>query len=154
MWPDSVHGWLTLIASALGLLGTLTATVHSLLKKYKSTLIEATKKLAETDKLLEEQRVVNEAQAEAIEVSIKDRGESRDMIEHLTVAQQTQMQIEIDKIAERSLTRGHITLRDKAQLSPLWAAYQSNHWNHIQKGRVNAALELPVIPEKKASEDQ
>lgn len=144
MWPDSVQGWLTLIASALGLLGTLTATVHSLLKKYKSTLIEATKKLGETDKLLEEQRAVNEAQAEAIELSIKDRGEIRDMVEHLTVAQQTQMQIEISKISDRVLSRGKITSREKAMLGPLWEAYQGNGWNHIERGRVIAALELPL----------
>ncbi|MDO5016525.1 MAG: hypothetical protein Q4E09_05920 [Eubacteriales bacterium] len=153
MWPDSVQGWLTLIASALGLLGTLTATVHSLLKRYKTALIEATSKLDEVSELIEEQKIVNTEQAKAIETSINDRGEIRTMISHLIIAQQTQMRIEIDKLAERALTRGCITSREMSQLSPLWKAYEKNRWNDVERGKVEAALALPLIPEEKARKE-
>lgn len=134
MWPTTAQGWLTLAATALGLIGTISAMVHSLLKKYKTTLEEATHLLID--------------QKEAIEESVSDRGEIRKQLNHLVTAQQTQMRLEIDKIAERALTRGCITSREWSQLKPLWDAYDGNGWNHIQRGQVEAALKLPVENER------
>ena len=145
MWPNNVQGWITLIASAIALVGTLTTVVHKLLKGYQETLLEVIEKLDEATGLLAEQREINEKQEEAVAVSINDRGELREMIKHLTIAQQTQMQIEIEKIAEKSLNHGYITSRDKTVLEPLWKAYNiENEWNHIEAGKVNTALALPV----------
>lgn len=147
MWPTSAQGWLTLISSFLGIAATGSAMLGALLKRYRDTLKNATAKIEEASKLLQEQKAVNEAQAVAIEVSLKDRGEMKNQLEHLITAQQTLMQIEIDKIADKAHQRGKITSREKAHLTPLWEAYEKNDWNHIEKGKVTTALALPVIHE-------
>ena len=144
MWPQSVQGWLTLAVTALGVISTVSGMVSMLLSKYKKTLQKSTDKLAEVSRLLKEQQDINAAQAEAVEASIQDRGEIKETLDRIAVAQQTQMQIEISKISDRALSRGKITCQEKAQLAPLWEAYKGNGWNHIEKGRVISALELPL----------
>lgn len=144
MWPTNVQGWITLAVTALGVISTVSGMVSMLLSKYKKTLQKSTDKLEEVSRLLKEQQDINQAQAEAVELSLKDRGEIKETLDRIAVAQQTQMQIEISKISDRALSRGKITCREKAQLGPLWEAYKSNGWNHIERGRVVSALELPL----------
>lgn len=143
-WPDTAMEWLRLAAQLLALMSAVAAPFVAVIKKYKKALDDALKTLDEQQKAIESQREINREQAEAINVSKNDRRELREKLDAICDLTMTQVRIKITKIAEVALARGTIHPQERATLKALWEPYKENHGNHLQAGRIEAALALTV----------
>ena len=143
-WPSTAMEWLRLAAQLLALVSAVAAPFVAVIKKYKKALDDALKTLNEQQKAIENQREINREQAEAIDVSIEDRRELREKLDAICDLTMTQVRIKITKIAEVALARGTIHPQERATLRALWEPYKQNHGNHLQAGRIEAALALTV----------
>lgn len=144
-WPDTAMEWLRLAAQLLALVSAVAAPFVAVIKKYKKALDDALKTLDEQQKAIESQREINREQAEAINVSKNDRRELREKLDAICDLTMTQVRIKITKIAEVALARGTIHPQERATLKALWEPYKENHGNHLQAGRIEAALALTVV---------
>ena len=143
-WPDTAMEWLRLAAQLLALVSAVAAPFVAVIKKYRKALDDALKTLDEQQKAIESQREINREQAEAINVSKNDRRELREKLDAICDLTMTQVRIKITKIAEVALARGTIHPQERATLRALWEPYKQNHGNHLQAGRIEAALALTV----------
>lgn len=143
-WPGTAMEWLRLAAQLLALVSAVAAPFVAVIKKYRKALDDALKTLNEQQKAIESQREINKEQARAIEVSIKDRRELREKLDAICDLTMTQVRLKITKIAEVALARGTIHPQERATLKALWEPYKENHGNHLQAGRIEAALALTV----------
>lgn len=143
-WPGTAMEWLRLAAQLLALVSAVAAPFVAVIKKYKKALDDALKTLNEQQKAIENQREINREQADAIDVSIEDRRELREKLDAICDLTMTQVRIKITKIAEVALARGTIHPQERATLKALWEPYKENHGNHLQAGRIEAALALTV----------
>lgn len=143
-WPDTAMEWLRLAAQLLALVSAVAAPFVAVIKKYKKALDDAIETLDEQQKAIESQREINREQAEAINVSKNDRRELREKLDAICDLTMTQVRIKITKIAEVALARGTIHPQERATLKALWEPYKENHGNHLQAGRIEAALALTV----------
>lgn len=143
-WPDTAMEWLRLAAQLLALVSAVAAPFVAVIKKYKKALDDALKTLDEQQKAIENQREINRDQAGAIKASIDDRRKLREKLDAICDLTMTQVRIKITKIAEVALARGTIHPQERATLKALWEPYKNNHGNHLQAGRIEAALALTV----------
>lgn len=143
-WPGTAMEWLRLAAQLLALVSAVAAPFVAVIKKYKKALDDALKTLNEQQEAIENQREINREQAEAIDVSIEDRRELREKLDAICDLTMTQVRLKITKIAEVALARGTIHPQERATLKALWEPYKENHGNHLQAGRIEAALALTV----------
>lgn len=143
-WPGTAMEWLRLAAQLLALVSAVAAPFVAVIKKYRKALDDALKTLDEQQKAIESQREINKEQARAIEVSIKDRRELREKLDAICDLTMTQVRLKITKIVEVALARGTIHPQERATLRALWEPYKQNHGNHLQAGRIEAALALTV----------
>ena len=143
-WPGTAMEWLRLAAQLLALVSAVAAPFVAVIKKYKKALDDAIKTLNEQQEAIESQRVINKEQAEAIRVSMDDRRDLREKLDAICDLTMTQVRIKITKIAEVALARGTIHPQERATLKALWEPYKENHGNHLQAGRIEAALALTV----------
>lgn len=143
-WPSTAMEWLRLAAQLLALVSAVAAPFVAVIKKYKKALDDAIETLDEQQKAIESQREINREQAEAINVSKNDRRELREKLDAICDLTMTQVRIKITKIAEVALARGTIHPQERATLKALWEPYKENHGNHLQAGRIEAALALTV----------
>lgn len=143
-WPGTAMEWLRLAAQLLALVSAVAAPFVAVIKKYRKALDDALKTLNEQQEAIESQREINKEQARAIEVSIKDRRGLREKLDAICDLTMTQVRLKITKIAEVALARGTIHPQERATLKALWEPYKENHGNHLQAGRIEAALALTV----------
>lgn len=143
-WPGTAMEWLRLAAQLLALVSAVSAPFVAVIKKYRKALDDALKTLNEQQEAIESQREINKEQAEAIKVSIDDRRDLREKLDAICDLTMTQVRLKITKIAEVALARGTIHPQERATLKALWEPYKDNHGNHLQAGRIEAALALTV----------
>lgn len=143
-WPNTAMEWLRLAAQLLALVSAVAAPFVAVIKKYRKALDDALKTLDEQQKAIESQREINREQAEAIDISKNDRRELREKLDAICDLTMTQVRIKITKTAEAALARGTIHPQERATLRALWEPYKNNHGNHLQAGRIEAALALTV----------
>ena len=143
-WPGTAMEWLRLAAQLLALVSAVAAPFVAVIKRYREAIDDALKTLNEQQEAIESQREINKEQAGAIEVSIKDRRALREKLDAICDLTMTQVRLKITKIAEVALARGTIHPQERATLRALWEPYKQNHGNHLQAGRIEAALALTV----------
>ena len=143
-WPGTAMEWLRLAAQLLALVSAVAAPFVAVIKRYREAIDDALKTLNEQQEAIESQREINKEQAGAIEVSIKDRRALREKLDAICDLTMTQVRLKITKIAEVALARGTIHPQERATLRALWEPYKQGHGNHLQAGRIEAALALTV----------
>lgn len=143
-WPSTAMEWLRLAAQLLALVSAVAAPFVAVIKKYRKALDDALKTLDEQQKAIEKQQEINQAQSDALDSAKDDRRELREKLDAICDLTMTQVRIKITKIAEVALARGTIHPQERATLKALWEPYKENHGNHLQAGRIEAALALTV----------
>jgi len=145
----TVREWVATITAIIGLIGAVATPFIWLVKKYKKDLdeimngvrtqaeinrLQAEQIAAQADQIAKNTKCIHE-----INLALKSNAEEHSTLIHelegIKAGLLVIIQIELDKILCRCITREYCTIREKEQADLLFAAYEALGGNHGMKGR-------------------